>query len=422
MIKILNRESINLHGTSMAVLWMGWLMGAIYVLYKFVCQANYAVLSTDIAHSLNLSISQVGLLGSIYTMGFAATTLLSGALLDFYGARRVLTVGIGIVAVGAYVFSVAESWPAVVAGQLLMGAGSAFGFPGAGYIIRHAFGVANFGLLFGLVQTITGVATAFSQGAAARLLQEYSWRDIMLGLAFCGLVFMICMSIFVRDREKGIANVDCLADSFWKECGKGLQTVLSNSLMWGAAVLSAIVFASLLSITVVWGVKLLTTDFGFDSVLAANINGSAWLGTALGSPLIAVLARYLHSYKKAAVIYMSIMLVVLITLVTIDEMQIDVAYTLFFILGMTGGGASVLGIMFSIQINAKELSGTSIACVNFLIFLISGLMMYLPGELLSYDSLGISLQQALILYPVVLMLALVFLVLFYKERDILPAD
>ena len=116
------------------------------------------------------------------------------------------------------------------------------------------------------------------------------------------------------------------------------------------------------------------------------------------------------------------MLVVLITLVTIDEMQIDVAYTLFFILGMTGGGASVLGIMFSIQINAKELSGTSIACVNFLIFLISGLMMYLPGELLSYDSLGISLQQALILYPVVLMLALVFLVLFYKERDILPAD
>ncbi len=126
--------------------WAIWLLATLFSIYKFVSQTSYASLNAGIARAFVLDLGQIGELGALYTYAFAVMTIPSGALLDRYGARKILTVAAGIVALGAFIFSTAATWTALVLGQILMGLGGAFGFPGAGYFTRHWFPNTHFGV------------------------------------------------------------------------------------------------------------------------------------------------------------------------------------------------------------------------------------------------------------------------------------
>ena len=84
--------------------WVIWSLAVIYVIYKFQTQSSYAVLNSSIAESLSLTLSQVAQLGAVYAITYAIMTIPAGGLLDRYGARLVLSVGITVVAMGAMIF------------------------------------------------------------------------------------------------------------------------------------------------------------------------------------------------------------------------------------------------------------------------------------------------------------------------------
>ena len=100
------------------------------------------------------------------------------------GARAIIPAAIGIMVVGAFVLANADSYAEVLVSQVLMGIGASCGFCGGGFIGGKWFGMAKFGLMFGLVQMSASLGSYFGVDAIVELL----FVDGMPHLLFFGLL------------------------------------------------------------------------------------------------------------------------------------------------------------------------------------------------------------------------------------------
>lgn len=397
-------------------LWIGWLAMAFFVIFKTTTQTNYAVLSTDIATDFGMSLGDIGILGSIYIVGFVLTTIPAGALLDFYSPRYVITLSIVTVVIGAVLFSVAGSWEMVCVGQFVMGVGGAFGYPALGYYTRHAFGVSRFTVMMGWAGFIGAIFAALSQSAVANLINHYDWREITMVLAAVGGALAMLMYFILDDTSP---NAETNTDSFVSTIIKDMKQIIAMPRMWGCAVVGGIGFSSYLAIGVVWGVQLFMEQ-GYEPTQAGELGSWIWIGGALGAPAIAFIHNLLNSYVKPMVIYSTGAAACLTALCFSDNSSPFLSAALMTATGFFGGGATILGFGFAMQLCDLKLAGTVTAFINFMLFIISGVLMVVPGEMIDAN-LGSSLSVTLLIFPVSLVIAAVGVLLFYRE-DVFPND
>lgn len=399
-----------------ASLWIGWLAMAFFVIFKTTTQTNYAVLSSDIAADFGMSLGDIGVLGSIYIVGFVLTTIPAGALLDFYSPRYVITLSIITVVLGAVLFSFANSWELVCVGQFIMGVGGAFGYPALGYYTRHAFGVSKFTLMMGMAGFVGAIFAALSQSAVANLVNSYDWREITLVLAGVGAALALLMYFVLEDTSP---NEDTKTGAFFTTLFSDLKQIAAMPRMWGCAVVGGIGFSSYLAIGVVWGVQLFIEQ-GYEPTQAGELGSWIWIGGAFGAPAIALLHTKLNSYVKPMLIYSVGAILCLIGLCFTDNSSAFVSGALMTGLGIFGGGATILGFGFAMQLCELHLAGTVTAFINFMLFIISGVLMVVPGEMID-AGIGANLAETLLVFPALLAAAAVGVALFYKE-DVFPND
>lgn len=355
-----------------------WFLGALFVVYKFVSQTSYAILNIQIAKTLSLTIAEMGFLGSAYTFAFAAITLPSGVLLDRYGARKVLTVAALIVTLGIFFLTYATSFWMVFIGQVLLGLGGAFGFGGAGYLSKHWFSPRMFGIMFGLVQTLCCLTSMYAQKWLGMAVEVMSWQKILLWSGVFGIGLVVLMGLIIRDPDEIIEKSK--EQSSMEGLFLALKEVLVSRQIWFIVVPGAVTFGVVLSIGVFWGVKILDMR-GFSRDVAVSINAVIWLGLAIGAPLVGVLANRLQSYTKPLFILTFSMLITVLALFYLPTISEGVATLLFFLIGFFSA-AQMICFTMSAEMNRAEVAGTAISLVNMMMFITSGVMMWLPAKLI----------------------------------------
>jgi MFS family permease len=82
-----------------------------------------AVLAPDLAADIGVGPSALGLLTSVYFITFASFQLPLGVLLDRYGPRKTEAVLLMFAAIGAFLFSQADSLAGLVIGRAFIGFG-----------------------------------------------------------------------------------------------------------------------------------------------------------------------------------------------------------------------------------------------------------------------------------------------------------
>ena len=86
-------------------------------------RAIIATLSPVLSQEFSLQSRDLGLLAGGYFLGFAATQLPLGTLLDRYGPKRVIVCFLSVAVLGCLAFSVASSFAGLLAGRVLIGMG-----------------------------------------------------------------------------------------------------------------------------------------------------------------------------------------------------------------------------------------------------------------------------------------------------------
>ena len=405
-------EHRNDHANTLAnpMAWSIWLLAVIFVAYKFQTQSSYAVLNSGIAESFSLSLTQISVIGSLYSFAYAITTILVGGLLDRYGLRVTMIGGLMIVVVGGLLFGFASNMSTLAFGQILLGVGGAVGFPGLAYAIREWFSVKHFGLVFGVAQLVAAVANTLGQAAVGYLIVEFQWASIVLIQAAFGFALLVLFILLMREPSNHRTPASSGPRSLFESLYRDLKILLVQPIFWQVSLISGITFGTLLGIGIVWGIKLLIAK-NFDATTASSINSILWISLGIGALAIHLVSDYLRSFKLSVIIFLVCDIVAISYLVLSVDISVSMAYVVFAGIGFFAG-VNAVAFTITTRFCDQSISGTAFGLLTSMSFIVAAALTPLPAKIIEWT--GAPLGLASLIFPIALLLAL-FLAILKKE-------
>jgi len=264
--------------------WLVWWLGALSFAYAFFHRVTPSVMVADLMRDFAVGAGVLGNLSAIYFYAYAGLQIPIGAMLDRWGARRMLTAGACLAAAGAAIFAGAEQlWPAYL-GRLMIGSGVAVGFVGTLKLVGHWFPPDRFAFLSGMTMLVAMGGGIAGQAPLAALVEEVGWRSTLWGAAAVGLALALATWLLVRDRPPGDRTpppprrgaAGLLAD---------LRLVVASRQNWIIALYGGAMTAPMLSYAGLWGVPHMMRLYDIDRTTAAGSATLTLIGWAVGSPL-----------------------------------------------------------------------------------------------------------------------------------------
>ncbi|HZM37001.1 MAG TPA: MFS transporter [Burkholderiales bacterium] len=188
---------------------------------SYVYRMVNAVLAPTLAREFDLSAGGLGLLSSVYFLGFALVQLPLGLAFDRFGPRRVNALLMLVAVAGGAWFAHAESAGAAIAARALIGIGV------SGCLMAS---FTAFVLWYPPERIATMNAIAFSAGAVGAmtatvplemLLRVWPWRDAFMLIVAATLVVSLVLWFWVP--EKSIAR-----RGDWASQWRGLVSLLAD--------------------------------------------------------------------------------------------------------------------------------------------------------------------------------------------------
>ncbi|MWB97242.1 MFS transporter [Agromyces seonyuensis] len=397
--------------------WLIWVLATTFVVWLFAIQTGYAVVSPDIQQDAGLTIGQIGLAASIYTWVFALVQFFSGALLDRFGSRPLMAIAVALVAIGAFLYAGTTNFGTLAAAQAVLAIGSSFGFVGAGYLGGKWFDAAKYGLMFGLVQTFASLGSAIGQPLILATLDNLSWQQLLVAFGSFGVILVVLFIAFVRNpapeqgapaaKHEGNVLVNILRD-----LGKGFSNVrvVLSSILAGAS------FGAMLAVGTLWGPRVMEAR-GAETDFATVLTALAWLGLAVGAPLVNVVSDRWGSRKWPAFYALVLQALAIALVIYLPKEGQGAALVLMFAIGFFAGG-HMLGFTIAGEAVPGRLIGSASAIVNGVCFIIGGLLQSIPGQLLPDDADLADFQAALWLIPAVVAVGAIAALLISEKKPV----
>ena len=159
---------------------------------------------------LGATASQLQWVIDVYTLVLASLLMLSGAMGDRFGRRRVFQAGLVIFALGSLLCSLAPGIDALIAARFLQAIGGSMLNPVALSIISQVFtGPVERARAIGIWGAVVGISMALGPTVGGLLIHLISWRAVFwINLPIC-LAAIVLTAIFVPEtRSATMRNID----------------------------------------------------------------------------------------------------------------------------------------------------------------------------------------------------------------------
>jgi MFS family permease len=159
---------------------------------NYVDRATLSVANKLIQEDLGIPVAKMGLLLSAFLWAYAIAQLPVGALIDRFGPRRLLTLGLLGWSVAQAAGGLVNSFGPFVAARFALGVGEAPLFPGGARVVRDWFDIRRRGFATGLCQAASSLGNFIAVPLLTFLMLVMSWRWMffVVGAAGIGLAFV----------------------------------------------------------------------------------------------------------------------------------------------------------------------------------------------------------------------------------------
>lgn len=155
-----------------------------------------------IGRELGASLAQVQWVVNGYLLSLAALILVSGALGDRVGRRRVYVVGIALFALASLACAVAQDPTQLILARVIQGVGGALLTPGALAVIQASFAAEDRAAAIGTWAGTSGIATALGPFVGGFLLDHGGWRWIFaINLPIAAAVLLLVWRFVPESRN-----------------------------------------------------------------------------------------------------------------------------------------------------------------------------------------------------------------------------
>lgn len=358
-----------------------WLVCAVFFMYEFLLRTVLGTFQFPLMHDLHLTPVTFAILSSTaYQLIYGFMQLPVGIITDRFGLKKTLFSAVVFCASANLGFSFVHEFPVAVIFRVLMGFGSAFGFVCLLVAVYDWMPRKNIALFIGMSQFIGTLGPMLAAGPFNALAQNniVSWRSIFVSLAIIGFVIAFFVLLFVeKNRENQGKFIILSRPSAIKQ---NLFRIISQRQTWFVAIYSACIYFSIEYLSENEGMEFLVQK-GFSSTFSSYMITLAWLGYAIGCPLLGFLSD-LFQRRKPIMLFCGLSALLALTGIIYLPLGKLLTALSFILLGIGASGQSI-GFAAMAEQCREEYLAVGLAFNNAMIMLLAAINAPLIGWILS---------------------------------------
>ena len=394
-----------------------WGICALFFLYEFFLRTVIGTYQNPIMQNLELTSLQFSLLSTtIFFLIYGLMQIPAGLIVDHIGLKKSLLIGAFCCTISAIGFSYSNSYQAAISYRLLMGFGASFGFICLLISVRDWMPHKYSALFIGLSQFIGTLGPMAATGPLNSLSESMgiTWRSIFLYLGAMGIVITALIFFFVENNKQKTNKFTILHKP--EKIFTSLLRLFSRMQPWYIAIFSASLYFTLEYLSENEGRAFLGLK-EISIYSASYMLTIAWIGYAIGCPLLGFLSDILQRRTGVMKLSAAIGLVAILMILYLSKkLHLQIA---FFFLGLSASGQSI-GFAIIAEQFKKKFIAVGFGLNNAVITTISAINAPLIGILLDNSQGGesTSLSNYLYVFNILIataLIALICAVFFIKE-------
>jgi MFS family permease len=346
-----------------------WLLVALYYFYQYALRSAPSVMMPQLTEAFGVNALGVSAIVGMFYYGYSPFSLVAGASMDRFGAKRVIPIGAAVVGIGALMFGSGNVTFANI-GRFLQGAGGAFALIGAVYLITRNFPASVAASFIGVTQMFGMAGGSAGQFLVGPIIKGgLSWDRFWIYTGVLGLLISAVLLILL---PKEIPKVSTSGAGAFATLLRSLGKVFRNPQSYLCGFISGLLFIPTTILGMTWGVRFLQEARGREYEAAVTLAATVPLGWMIGCPLLGFISDRLGR-RKPVIFGGTIMLLAVVTWVLFGNPDILRGHSVGIFMGIASG-AAMLPYSVIKEANPPELGGTATGVINFINFTFSALL------------------------------------------------
>ena len=394
-----------------------------YVASHFFRASNVTI-GLDLMRDLAIGPEALGALTGAFFFGFAATQIPCGFLFDRFGPRRSLVGMLILATTGGIIFTLAPTWPLLLTGRVLMGAGFGVMLIGSMVVISRWFPPDRFSTLAAMVLSIGLLGNLAATTPLAWATQAIGWRSVFGTAVVFTALAAIAIWLVVRDAPPGHPFLARTAESPGQML-KGLMEVLRDRRLWPILALNFSNYACTFTVQGLWGGPFLREVHGLSAIAAGNVLLVAVIAYQSGMLAFGPLDRMLDTRKWIAMGGTHVIIAILATLALWPHPPVWVPIGAIVGIGFLSA-TSTMVMTHGRGIIPDRLIGRGIATINTSVMFGVACMQTLSGIIVgAFEPLADGARSETAyraLFAVLTVVLIIAVAIYSRSQDVKPSD
>jgi sugar phosphate permease len=169
---------------------------------NYLDRSTLSIANHSVSGELGLSASQMGLLLSAFSFSYAFSQLPMGALLDRFGARLMLGLGMFVWSVAQLFGGFVQNLQQFLVARICLGIGEAPQFPAGAKVVSEWYSLRERGRPTGIFTTSSTIGPALAPPILTGLLLAFGWRWMFIVMGVMGIAVSIGWYLVYRNRRE----------------------------------------------------------------------------------------------------------------------------------------------------------------------------------------------------------------------------
>lgn len=394
-----------------------------YVASHFFRAANVTI-GLELMRDLAIGPEALGALTGAFFFGFAAMQIPCGFFFDHFGPRRTVAGMLILATIGGAIFTLAPSWPILLTGRVLMGAGFGAMLIGSMVVISRWFPPDRFSTLTAMVMSIGLLGNLAATTPLAWASQAIGWRAVFGAAVVFTALAAIAVWLVVRDAPPGHPFLARTPEPP-RQMLQGLMEVLRNPRLRPILALNFCNYACSFTVQGLWGGPFLREVHGLSAIEAGNVLLVAVIAYQVGMLAFGPLDRLLDTRKWIAIGGTLVITAMLATLALASHPPVWVPIGAILGIGFFSASSTMV-MTHGRGIIPDRLIGRGIATINTAVMLGVACMQTLSGIIVgAFVPLadGARTETAYrALFGVLTVVLIVAVAIYSRSQDVRPSD